>query len=59
MMWGSSGNKGQVMRWPGPHQGAIVCAHTQMGHGGSFCHKLIPTAFTEPVNLWSRGRIPF
>ena len=52
-MWGSSGNEGQDMRRPGPHQGMSVHVHTLMDMD-QFCHRLIPPFFTEAVNLWSR-----
>ena len=52
-MWGSSGNEGQDMRRPGPHQGMSVHVHTLMDMG-PVLPQANPSVFTEAVNLWSR-----
>ena len=52
-MLGSSGNIGQVVRRPGPHQGTSVHVHIDM-NVDPVLPQTNPSVFTEAVNLWSR-----
>ena len=55
-MLGSSGNGGQVMRRPGPRQGAAVHVH-KVFDVEQFDHKLIPP-FLQKRLTCEQGRIP-